>query len=212
MSPTCKRCQKKGAGCWQHPEPAESKANAPKKRQPRKLRRCPDCNRERSPRQWRWFEQGRVSFQPGEPLCPSCGGRRCVAEDAHRKTGRCKLPPIKGANVCHKHGASAPQVKAAAAKTHRQRLLDMVDPVLGQMARAIEQIEQKKLWLHPQAQRLWSTVLDRTGHGTGMKIEVEDNRESRAWAAYLTVAEHKTMLEIQERCFKRMEAAGEQAS
>lgn len=208
MSPTCKRCQKKGAGCWQHPDAVESKAGGARKRKPRGSRRCPDCNRERSPRQWRWFESGRYGkMLPDEPLCPSCGGRRCTANDTHRQ-GRCKLPPIKGGKTCHKHGNGHAQAKAVAAKNHRQRLLDMVDPVLGQMARAIEQVDAKKLWLHPSAQRLWKDVLDRTGFGVGMKIEVEDNRESRAWAQFLTTAERKAIMAIQEKCMKRMEGKG----
>jgi hypothetical protein len=41
--------------------------------------------------------------------------RRCTA--TVKATGeRCKLPPIRGGSVCHKHGASAPRVRDAAAR------------------------------------------------------------------------------------------------
>lgn len=41
--------------------------------------------------------------------------RRCSGTAS--STGeQCRLPPIRGGTVCHKHGGSAPQVKAAAAR------------------------------------------------------------------------------------------------
>ncbi len=51
---------------------------------------------------------------------------------AHRKNGdRCKLRPIKGGTVCHKHGGSAPQVKRKAI----ERLLEAADPAAAELVR-----------------------------------------------------------------------------
>lgn len=40
--------------------------------------------------------------------------QKCVARN--RRGDPCRLPPVKGAAVCHKHGGSAPQVKRKAAE------------------------------------------------------------------------------------------------
>jgi Helix-turn-helix domain of resolvase len=48
--------------------------------------------------------------------------RRCKAHSS--RTGEpCRLPPVKGSNVCRSHGGAAPQVKAKA----RQRIEDAAD-------------------------------------------------------------------------------------
>jgi hypothetical protein len=48
--------------------------------------------------------------------------RRCNAHSS--RTGEpCKLPPVKGSNVCRSHGGAAPQVKAKA----RQRIEEAAD-------------------------------------------------------------------------------------
>jgi hypothetical protein len=53
-------------------------------------------------------------------------GRQCTATS--KGTGdRCKSAPIPGGAVCSRHGGKAPQVQQSA----RQRLLAMVDPVMG---------------------------------------------------------------------------------
>ena len=133
-----------------------------------------------------------------------CAGHKTVRDPETGKKVPCRGNRIRGGTTCTAHGGAAPQVK----KSARQRLLDMVDPVLGQMARMLDEVEKKNLWLHPSAQRLWTTVLDRTGFGVGMKLEVEDSRESSAWAQYATAEERKTLVGIMEKCRKRMDAAG----
>lgn len=46
-----------------------------------------------------------------------------------RATGeRCRLSAIHGSTVCHKHGGSAPQVRAAAARRLQKQLDDILDP------------------------------------------------------------------------------------
>lgn len=45
-----------------------------------------------------------------EPIKPRCTGH------SSRTGAPCKLSPVHGATVCHKHGGSAPQVKRAAAR------------------------------------------------------------------------------------------------
>lgn len=57
-----------------------------------------------------------------DEIDPSPDLRRCTAHSS--RTGEpCKLPPVKGSNVCRSHGAAAPQVKAKA----RRRLEDAAD-------------------------------------------------------------------------------------
>jgi len=45
-----------------------------------------------------------------EPIKPRCTGH------SSRTGAPCKLAPVRGTSVCHKHGGSAPQVKRAAAR------------------------------------------------------------------------------------------------
>ena len=53
---------------------------------------------------------------------------------AHARTGKqCGKPAIPGGTVCRFHGGGAPQVKEAA----RLRILALVDPALGTLARAV---------------------------------------------------------------------------
>jgi hypothetical protein len=69
----------------------------------------------------------------------------------------CRRQAIAGATVCRVHGAAAPQVKEAA----RVRLLALVDPALGVLARAIK--PRRKL--DNLALAASRDVLDRAGIG-----------------------------------------------
>lgn len=66
---------------------------------------------------------------PGDGPCLVCGRDRCVGE---KDDGRCGNFPLKGAEVCRYHGASAPQVLTAATRTlHRreaEKVLKFWDP------------------------------------------------------------------------------------
>ncbi len=59
--------------------------------------------------------------------------RRCRAwlSDGSR---RCRLPPIRGGTVCHKHGGSAPAVRAKA----QARLLEAVEPAIAALRKALD--------------------------------------------------------------------------
>jgi len=74
----------------------------------------------------------------------------------------CKGQALTGASVCRVHGGSAPQVIAAA----RRRLLMMIDPALGVLARATRTRTGKaaKNW-EPSAQEIAAAreVLTRAG-------------------------------------------------
>lgn len=128
--------------------------------------------------------------------------RRCTAKTAASGyTERCKKAAVLGSNVCATHGAAAPQVKRKA----RERVRDLVDPLLGLIEKAIEDLDRRRLYLHPSVVRLATLVFDRAGLAPTTKLEVEDNRESRAWAHYATAAERKQLMAIMGRCQKRME-------
>ena len=54
---------------------------------------------------------------------------------AHKRNGaQCGAQAMHGTTVCKMHGGLAPQVREAA----RLRLLSMVDPALGTLARAVQ--------------------------------------------------------------------------
>ena len=61
---------------------------------------------------------------------------------AKRSNGQpCRAAAIRGGNICQAHGGSAPQVIAAA----KRRLLTLVDPALGVLARAVRP-RRNKYW------------------------------------------------------------------
>jgi hypothetical protein len=83
----------------------------------------------------------------------------------------CKRSAIAGAAVCRVHGGAAPQVKEAA----RVRLLALVDPALGVLARAIKPHRK----LDSLALAASKDVLDRAGIGerpaeaTGASVSIQ---------------------------------------
>lgn len=64
------------------------------------------------------------------------------------------MDAIKGGAVCRMHGGSAPQVREAA----RLRLLELVDPALATIARAVKQKRTGPVEL-----KAAHDILDRTG-------------------------------------------------
>jgi hypothetical protein len=81
---------------------------------------------------------------------------------------------VKGAAVCRIHGGGAPQVQ----KSAKQRLLDMVNPALAELARIMA---DKKADDHVKLKAI-QTVLDRAGFNRGVNISVE----TRAWDEAVT--------------------------
>lgn len=75
--------------------------------------------------------------------CSECGNTHPRGCHGHTKvrdaagavirTRECRLSPIAGGTVCHKHGGAAPQVRHSAS----QRLLSLVDPALDELHRIL---------------------------------------------------------------------------
>lgn len=84
---------------------------------------------------------------------------------ATKRNGKpCGLPPIKGGTVCHKHGGSAPQVRAAA----NRRLIEMVLPAMKELHKIIDRddvADADKL-------RAIQMVLNRTGYSERQQIDI----------------------------------------
>lgn len=93
--------------------------------------------------------------------------RRCTA--TVRSTGlQCKRAAIKGGNVCTSHGGAAPQVR----KKARERLLDLLDPAIGQLAKLLNREDVDDA----VRLRAVTALLDRVGYGPNAKITVDDKR------------------------------------
>lgn len=84
---------------------------------------------------------------------------------AHSKQSgkQCGRDAIKGGRVCHVHGGSAPQVRAAA----QARLLALVDPALAELSNLLKAKQESA--------RLGAVkdVLDRAGLKEAQKIELD---------------------------------------
>lgn len=98
-------------------------------------------------------------------VCP--GGHvkgRCKGHSS--QTGRpCQKYPVRGAAVCPKHGASAPQVKRAA----QLRLLEAADDVAAELVRlALDRTVPPQVKV--QAAR---DLLDRAGLGATQLVQVQ---------------------------------------
>lgn len=75
------------------------------------------------------------------PGLPPWGTRpRCPAI---RNGHRCKKPAIPGGTVCATHGGAAPQVKRRA----KLRVLQLLDPALGQLARILANPDDQRIGL-----------------------------------------------------------------
>lgn len=88
-----------------------------------------------------------------------------VTCSATKRNGKpCGLPPIRGGTVCHKHGGSAPQVRAAA----NRRLIEMVLPAMKELHKIINRddvADADKL-------KAISMVLNRTGYSERQQIDI----------------------------------------
>ena len=88
-----------------------------------------------------------------------------VTCSAIKRNGKpCGLPPIRGGTVCHKHGGSAPQVRAAA----NRRLIEMVIPAMKELHKIINRedvADADKL-------KAISMVLNRTGYSERQQIDI----------------------------------------
>jgi hypothetical protein len=90
---------------------------------------------------------------------------------ARRSNGSpCRAPRVSGATVCQAHGGSAPQVIAAA----RRRLLSLVDPALGVLARAVRVRTSKRWEPLPTEIAAAREVLDRAGIRAGREAAAND--------------------------------------
>lgn len=127
--------------------------------------------------------------------------RRCKAMLTSGER-RCKNMALKGQRVCRFHGGGAPQNLAAA----KRRLAALAEPAIGALERAMHKAENAGLELHPQVIKLALKILDRTGFGPGVKIEVDAKQDHR-WLAYCTKEEKQTVLKIAQRAVARMEKA-----
>lgn len=107
---------------------------------------------------------------------------------AKRTNGQpCKAQAIKGGRVCRTHGGAAPQVREAA----RERLLALVDPALGVLARAVR--KRKSAQWEPSATELRavSEILTRAGIGeeSGAPTAPDDGRVT--WEEFVRVYRRK---------------------
>ena len=89
---------------------------------------------------------------------------QCTAKST-RSQERCRNTAIKGGTVCRMHGGSSKHVQ----KRARERLMEMVDPALVQLNRMLEAPTTSD----SDRTRIALAVLDRTGYGAGMRLEVE---------------------------------------
>ena len=102
---------------------------------------------------------------------------------AKRSNGiACRAQAITGAKVCRVHGGSAPQVIAAA----RRRLLLLIDPALGVLARAIRP-RKDKFW-EPTSQEIAAAreVLTRAGVTAVLEESMNDNGQV-LWEEFIQI-------------------------
>lgn len=97
------------------------------------------------------------------------GAPRCTAKST-QSGERCKKARIPGTNVCGTHGGRAPQVQRKA----RLRLLELVDPAVGTLARIMVDGNAK----HTDRLRAAENVLDRAG--VPRKVDMPDSETAKA--------------------------------
>ncbi len=90
------------------------------------------------------------------------GRRLCTAHTA--KGVLCRSPALKGATVCRMHGGSAPQVKAKAART---LLEELIEPALMALRDIVQDVKQ------PASARVAAArdILDRTGFKPVIQVQ-----------------------------------------
>lgn len=90
---------------------------------------------------------------------------------------------MTGSKVCRVHGGSAPQVIAAA----RARLLTLVDPALGVLARSVRARKSKK-W-EPSSTELAAAreILTRAGIGAVIEDAPRGNEGQVLWEEFVQI-------------------------
>ena len=101
---------------------------------------------------------------------------------AKRTNGHaCKAQAIKGGSVCRSHGGAAPQVREAA----RRRLLELVDPAIAVLARAVRPRRKAKWEPTANELRAVSEILNRSGIGENETGAGDDGRVT--WEEFLVL-------------------------
>lgn len=110
-----------------------------------------------------WTEPGNwdgdTYIGPGMP--PWGRAARCPVV---RNGRRCRKPCIPGGTVCNAHGGAAPQVKNRA----KLRILSLVDPSLGALARTLAQTQDENLRV-----KVAFGILDRAGMGKAADVSAD---------------------------------------
>lgn len=137
---------------------------------------------------------------PDRPPCPTCGTVHAKCKGHNRRGGACGMNPLKGQDVCDRHGGKSPQAKAAAARRDvedkaRAELVrrwqvngeQPVDNPLAELARVAGEIVGFKDLLRDQVQALnglltYWTERDFTGYD-GQVIRTESVEQVRATVA-----------------------------
>lgn len=97
--------------------------------------------------------------------------RQCAAMS--KQSGeRCKRAPIRGGSVCKIHGGGAPQVQ----KSARARLAEEVMPSISRLATERDNDEATP----SERIRAATAILDRSGYGPSVGIQLDDARSSLA--------------------------------
>lgn len=134
---------------------------------------------------------------PGTCSKPGClGGHlpgRCTGHASDGSGRPCKRFPVRGVNVCPSHGASAPQVQAAA----RLRILEAADEVAATLVRLT--LSEKT----PPAVRVAAArdLLDRADLGATRKVDLRtdlSDEEALAKAQQLVADEVAAQREKRE--------------
>ena len=123
--------------------------------------------------------------------------QRCKAKISDG-TRQCRRWAIVGSTVCPAHGASAPQVRAAAG----ERIRALVHPAIDAMERAIASNDPNP------AVRAAKDLLDRAGYGPPKTIEIEDRRRdpSDDWPAWCSADEAQQLIALHGAAVARRDA------
>lgn len=117
---------------------------------------------------------------------------RCTATAT--STGeRCKRAAIKGSNVCYVHGGAASQVK----KKAQERLDEMADDTTAEMQETVSDFlsmyddadPETKVAILREARKVWTDILDRTGHGPTEKREVDMDGDMNITSEVIEITE-----------------------
>lgn len=130
-------------------------------------------------------------YADGKPFVPELpnGKPRCRGRAKSRGGAQCEWATVPGATVCRFHGGSAPHVKEAAAI----RLLDLVNPAIGTLARAMVQAP-----LYSDQIKAANSLLDRAGVVRQSDVSVEAARALMVKKAWEIVSQREEPKEISQ--------------